>query len=158
MYKQPSPICNYTICYYSSRNIFDAKDNGKCCISRRLYCAINQDLFLFINNKEDYDLYYLDNLLIFLSPILSLIYFIVLISFCFYYNIKIFDKQEDNIFIYNYDNYEERFKDSSFIYVIYIIFNVLFPIMISIPYVVFDFYFKILIFIISLFTKFYPIK
>ena len=153
MYKQICPICNFTICYYCSRHIKDNCDNGKCCISRRFYCAINQDGFVFFNNKADYDTFFRVNFYIFLLPILSFIYFIGVVSACFYYRLRIYDKKK-NEFIYTY---ESRIKYNTFIFGIVLIFNVLFAIMLSIPYIVFDFYIKILIFIISLFTKFYPV-
>ena len=58
MYKQICPICNFTICYYCARHIRDNYDNGRCCFLRRLYCAINQDGFLFINDKNHYNYAY----------------------------------------------------------------------------------------------------
>ena len=152
MYKQICPICKLTICYYCSRHINDDYDNGRCCLSRRFYCAINQDGFLVINKHYNYAYPEIWN--IFILPILSLIHFIGVVSSCFYYSMRIYDK-ENNKFIYNYEN---KIRDNTFIFVILIIFNVLFAIMLSIPYIVFDFYFKILIFIFSIFTKFYPVK
>ena len=154
LYKIKCPICDLSNCYFCSKHIDDYVDHGKCCLSRRIYCLFFQDAFEFIEN--DYDTFFADNLRIFLIPLFSLIFFIGLISACFFYKLKVSNLEPNDGYLINY---EEKIKDkNSFRFILIVVINVMFAIFLSIPFFICDIYFKSFLCIISIFLKNYPIK
>jgi len=155
LYKTKCPICDLSNCYFCLKHTDDGADDGKCCLSRRIYCLFFQAGFAFIEN-DDNDEYFFDYLKIFLIPLLSLAAFIGLVSACFFYKLKVSNLEPNDGYLINY---EDKFQDkNSFIFKLIIVINVLFAVFLSIPFFIYDLYFKSFLCIISIFFKNYPIR
>ena len=154
LYKIKCPICNLSNCYFCSKHIDDYADHGKCCLSRRIYCLFFQDAFQFI--ERDYDTFFVDYLKIFLSPLYSLIFFVVSVSACLFYKLKVSNLEPNDGYLINY---EEQIKDkNSFLFILMVVIIVMFAIFLSISFFICDIYLKSFLCIISIFLKNYPIK
>ena len=150
IFKIKCPICKRSNCYFCSKHIDDYLDNGKCCLSRRIYCLFFQEAFEFINDPHRDDF-------IHLIPFLSLVLFIGFISACFFYYLKVSRLEPNNIG--NLENYEERIRYNNFFRFLVIIgINVAFAVSLSIPFFIYDLYFKTFLCIISIFSNYYPLK
>ena len=140
------PLCNHSICYYCTRIAYNRNSFGECCLKRRIYYKFIYDGFLLINIEDRESLK--EDLLLFLCPILS--FFLLVCCTCsdFFYFLR---KNKSN------DNQDFYYKDED-IFRISILINGLMAIILSITYIIYSFYFKIFLLVISIFTKFYPIK
>ena len=140
------PSCNHSICYYCSRIAYNRNSFGDCCLKRRIYYKFIYDGFLFINIEDKENLK--EAFLFFLCPIFS--FFLLVGSTCsdFFYLLR---KHKSN------DNQDLYYKDED-IFRISILINGLMAIILSISYIIYSFYFKLFLLVISIFTKFYPIK
>jgi len=156
-YKIRCPICNLTNCYFCSNHIDDKNDHGKCCLSRRIYCLFFQDGYNYLN--EDYNAYDVDSyyymLKLMLIPFISIIIFIFDNSACLFFklnyiNFESYSEQEQII------QYQDHLKENNLL--IIIIINFAFAALLSIPFFIYSLYFKIFLFIISIFSKWHPMK
>ena len=152
LYKIKCPICKSSTCYFCSKDTDYIHDSGKCCLHRRIYCLFLQDAFDIINQECNF---FYDVLKYFIIPLVSAIYFIGLVSACFFYKLYLANKESNNGYI---SNYEGRLKKNILIFKLVIAINVAFAIMLSIPLFLYDIYFKIFLILISLFSKNYPMK
>ena len=154
-YKSKCPICKKSICYYCSRFTHDICDRGTCCIKRRVYCIFVQDGFSVINPKNPKDGEIGWRIKIFLTPILSFMYFVAYFSIVFYYKLSIANVEKNDGY---YGIYEGAIKKSHCLFFCIIGFNVAFAFALSISFLILDTYLKILILLISFPFKMYPIK
>ena len=158
-YLRKCPECQHKICYFCSRDIENQRENGNCCIPRKLYYILFEDSSYFFTEGEKRLKDFYAEIAIFIFPIIYFIYFVGVISACFYYrlymNHKLFLKYKNK---YNKVlTYEYHLKRKG-IFFIFIGINVASVISLSFCYIILDVYFKIFIFLISFLSKLYPMK
>ena len=146
-HKISCPLYASRICYYCKRIIYE---NPKCCISTRLNVLFFRDGLIFTKSEN----YHLISRVykIFLIPIFSFMLFIYAFWRCFYFDMNFYN---NGLYI---ENYKEHLKKKKIFYIIIKFLRFAFIIILSIPYIFIDLYFKIFLFIISIFSKCYPMK
>ena len=163
-YCKKCPLCKNYICYFCERIRHNPRDNRKkCCVLSSLYYIFFINGFKFCKDYSQFDDYLKGNFKFFL--ILDLIP----LTKCFLYSMspipflffglllkeKKWKKQIDNDM--SYGDYICRGEENG-IQTFFIIIFTLNGLVLTICFTIIAFYFNILILIISLFTKFYPLK
>jgi hypothetical protein len=154
-YKAKCPLCNRSICYFCSRYTKDNFDQGKCCMTRRTYCMLFQDIYAVVHPKFKSDGNYSWQLKIYFFPIISFMYFVAFFSIVYFYKLSVKNSKSDDGYLGIYEN---AIKNSHRRFFTIIGFNVAFAFCLSIPFTIFGTYFKILFLLISFPFKFYPLK
>lgn len=154
-YKAICPLCNRSICYFCSRFTRDKFDHGACCVQRRTYCMLFQDIYGVINPKFKKDGDYSWQFKIFFIPIIHFMYFVALFSVAFFYKLSVKNSKEDDGYLGIYEN---AIKGSHRKFFTIIGFNVAFAFFLSIPFFISETLIKILFLLISLPFKNYPLK
>ena len=153
-YKQCPSCKNYT-CYFCgsiTRYPLNEYYRGQCCVKLRLYYIFFYDGFQYLNKdvKEVFfgEMFGIPNCFI-LLPFLNFFYLFVHITCSLYFRLEMNNKNFQNNYYkyYSYDNYKK-------IILIFILTYLLFAICFFWLYSTFI----IILLIISLFTKFYPLK
>ena len=96
----------------------------------------------------------------FFIPFAYFLFFIAVIQIAFFYKSKFMkpkkkENDNDNDFLYVY---EEHIKKRIYVFILFLVFNILFSIILYIPYLLLYIYFKTFLILISIFFKFYPLK
>ena len=157
IYQSTCPICKKNICYYCSIYHEDSYVNGECCIKRRISCMFFQDGFRFINHQREergYYIKYSEAFKIFIIPFYSLLVFIYVIHYSFFYKLRL--KKRKGSYPRDYEGFMGNHHDDMLI--IFIVINVAFAIMIAVPFVLLHSYLIIFLLVISLPFKNYPLK
>ena len=154
LYQVNCPVCKQYICFYCHRYVNDDfKENGTCCLKRKIKCMFNQDCYRYINpihNEPDINTF-TAAFIQFIIPILHLLVLITQIQGIFYYKLAI---KEDKII----DTSCVRYYDHISVYDKVVILNIGIAFLLVIPLFFTHIIFIIAMIIISLPFKFIPLK
>ena len=162
-YCKKCPLCKNYICYFCERISDNPREREKCCVLSSLYYIFFINGFIFCKDYSQFDDYLKGNFTFYL------IFDLIPLTKCFLYSIssipflffglllkeKKWKKQIDNDM--SYGDYICRDEENG-IQTFFIIIFILNGLVLTICFTIIAFYFNILILIISLFTKFYPLK
>ena len=155
IYESKCTSCNRQICYFCSRSRGNRGNDGDCCVKGKICSMILDDGFKIISEEKEEEnighiicFNYPYELITFFIPIYSLFILFGLVSKNLYHaQIKFKNNEFDGFY----------FKDNTLSWNIVVI-NGGIALMISIALVIHEIYLIAIITIISLFSKFYPIK
>ena len=152
LYFKKCQLCNNYVCYFCGRNTPNDEDSEKCCVQLVLY-------YKFFYNGFKYFKYIIDRdkptfyrvLIIELIPVFGLMANIISINLLLFSELLLNAQKKNVEIITDYENFLKNFDYLIFIFLLY-------SLVTAICYAICDIYFKAILLIISLFTKFYPLK
>ena len=158
------PLCKRDICYFCLKS--NIGTHSICCFRKRIYQMLTIDAFEFCVKREnilgiDYGEKFEKYLLFALLPFLNMVYFIGGIHRSFYKveTNMIFDVDEEEVYLYDLENYTKGNKDGHcYTFHFIVAMNIGVVIFLTIPFFIYNIIFTILIILISIPFKFYPMK
>ena len=163
LYYKNCPLCNNFVCYFCKRNTsWNIVNRGNCCLKLKLYYLFFHSGFQFLKHfdqlneeeKQDFRI----NLILSYIPFFGFVKSYVLIFDALLFGALLKDKKYkndlDNLVEKTYNRYINEYY-SEIIIVLIILFT---GILLSFCFTIYDIYFKLFIMIISLFSKFIPLR
>ena len=154
IYQVSCPICHQDICFYCHRNApDDFKENGTCCLQRKIKCMFNQDCYRYIKpiyNEPDINTYK-EAFISFIVPVFHIFTLMAQIQGIFFYKLWIKPERTLN---HKYVRYYQHIG----VYDSVLFINIGIAILLVIPLFFIHLYFIIAMIIISLPFKFVPLK
>ena len=153
LYFKKCQLCNNYVCYFCGRNTPNKKDSEKCCVQLVLYYKFFYDGFKYFKGIDDIDRKqtFYRVLIVELIPAFGLMANIISIYFLLFSQLLL-NAQKRNVKIIM--SYEHFLKNSDNLFFVFFLYSIV----MTICYAMYDIYFKAILLIISLFTKFYPLK
>ena len=155
-YNNACPICKRGICYFCNSN---GSHEGCCCIRYKFYSMIFEDSKIYIEHPESHFYSYCGHkltfdMLMFLIPIVNIIWIIGLLHSSFYYSLDKF-KGKEPIRNQYFQSIEDKHEKVLFLLAAV---NAGFAIFIVIPFWSYALLYSLIIDLLSFLSNFYPIK
>ena len=150
LYFKKCQLCNNYVCYFCGRNTPNEEDSEKCCVQLVLYYKFFYNGFQYFKGIDNKQTFY-RVLIVELIPAFGLMVNITTIYFLLFSQLLL-NAQKRNVKIIM--SYEHFLKNSDNLFFIFFLYSIV----MTICYAIYDIYFKAILLIISLFTKFYPLK